>query len=180
MQESLKNYWILGKMTSLPNKTFDIIRSLKYNTKDQIYLRLMTEDDLDQACEMEKLYFQTPWSQTSFKAELATEYSGCFVLEHNHKIIGYAVVWFIVDEFHLANIAILEKYREKGIGIWFIRNLMDLAIEKYCKYAYLEVRRSNIPAIRMYEKLGFTVFNIRKNYYTIEKEDALVMSRLLS
>jgi [ribosomal protein S18]-alanine N-acetyltransferase len=143
----------------------------------QVKIRKMTEDDVDRICLMERQCFKAPWPSSSFLAELAADYSKCFVITNYEHIIGYAVAWYIVDEFHLANIAIDAEYRKKGIGEWFVKRLLELASQLNKKNAYLEVRRSNIPAIRLYEKLGFSIIDIRKNYYTTEKEDALIMRR---
>lgn len=147
--------------------------------KKDIVIRDMTADDLNSVCRMEKLYFRSPWSINSFLAELNAPYSNSYILEKGSKIIGYAVAWFLEGEFHLANFAIDEKFRKQGYGLDFVKQLLDLARRKNCQYAFLEVRESNIPAIKLYEKLGFKIVGKRKNYYQAENEDALLMSCFL-
>ena len=147
--------------------------------KKFLILREMTTGDLEYVCELEKKYFKTPWSENAFLAEFNASYSNSYILEADNKIIGYAVAWFLVDEFHLANIAIDDKFRNQGFGFRFVNELLQFARQKNCKYAFLEVRASNIPAIKLYKKLGFTVAGIRKNYYQAENEDALLMSNFL-
>ena len=144
-----------------------------------VILRKMTLDDLEHVCQMEKKYFKTPWSINAFLAEFNASYSNSYILEADNQIIGYAVAWFLVDEFHLANIAVDDKFRNQGFGSQFVSELLQLARQQNCKYAFLEVRASNIPAIKLYKKLGFTVAGIRKNYYQAENEDALLMSYFL-
>ena len=111
-------------------------------------VREMTVEDLNRVCQMEQMYFKTPWSINSFLAELNAPYSNCYILENNTHIIGYAVAWFLEGEFHLANIAIDDKFRKQGIGFRFVKWLLNMARQNNCKHAFLEVRESNTPAIK--------------------------------
>ncbi len=140
-------------------------------------IRRMTEQDLPTILELEQRLFKDPWSSQSFQYELRdNRFSLPLVLEEEGKIIGYAIIWRIYEEFHIANFAIHPDYQGKGYGQIFLKNLFRLAGN--CQYAILEVRESNRRAIHIYEKFGFRVIMRRPNYYA-DGETALVMQKML-
>jgi ribosomal-protein-alanine N-acetyltransferase len=94
----------------------------------------------------------------------------------NHHIVGFAGFWIMADEAHITNIAVRESYRRRGIGELLFIALIDLALKFQARFLLLEVRMSNIPAQQLYQKYGFKEINVRRGYYTDNKEDALVMS----
>ena len=144
-------------------------------------LRRMESGDLEQVCELERESFPTPWSRSAFEAELkARLYSQPFVIEHRRRVIAFVIAWFIADELHIANIAVAVRYRRRGIASWVLGTLFDMARRDGMKEVYLEVRTSNEGAIRLYRNFGFTVIDVRRNYYVTEGEDALIMRRLLT
>lgn len=135
-------------------------------------IRPMVAEDLDTITDLEQRIFTDAWSKRSFEAELSNKYSFPLVLESEGKIAGYAVVWHIYNEIHIANFAIHPDYRRMGLG----KRLMQHILEKFDRadFAFLEVRKSNLPALRLYESFGFKTLNVRKKYYR-DGEDALVM-----
>ncbi|GAB4380407.1 MAG: ribosomal protein S18-alanine N-acetyltransferase [Calditrichia bacterium] len=139
-------------------------------------IRYMTEDDLDIVADLERQIFSDPWSKTSFEFEIhRNRYSIPLVLESENQIIGYAVVWKIYEEFHIANLAIRPEFQGKKIGTYFLEEIL-----KYsggCKYALLEVRESNIRAQNLYKKFGFRTILKRRHYYK-NGENALVMQKI--
>ncbi|TKC14440.1 ribosomal protein S18-alanine N-acetyltransferase [Robertmurraya kyonggiensis] len=142
----------------------------------QITLRKMVEADIDQILIIENESFATPWSRESFENELTkNRFALYLVLEDEEVIFGYCGVWIIVDEAHVTNIALLPNYRGKKLGETLLTEIMKVAKEKGAKSMTLEVRVSNQVAQSLYRKLGFRDGGIRKNYYTDNQEDALVM-----
>ncbi|MEQ2527924.1 ribosomal protein S18-alanine N-acetyltransferase [Bacillaceae bacterium CLA-AA-H227] len=142
----------------------------------QITLRKMVEADIDQILIIENESFATPWSRESFENELTkNRFALYLVLEDEEVIFGYCGVWIIVDEAHVTNIALLPNYRGKKLGETLLTEIMKVAKEKGAKSMTLEVRVSNHVAQSLYRKLGFRDGGIRKNYYTDNQEDALVM-----
>jgi [ribosomal protein S18]-alanine N-acetyltransferase len=140
------------------------------------HFRYMREEDIDQVLEVELASFATPWSRDAFYNELTNnQFATYIVLEENDKIIGYCGVWIVVDEAHVTNIAILPDYRGKKLGQILMSKLIEVAIEKGAKSMTLEVRVTNDPALALYRKFGFQNGGIRKNYYSDNQEDALVM-----
>ncbi|MDQ0157721.1 ribosomal protein S18-alanine N-acetyltransferase [Robertmurraya andreesenii] len=142
----------------------------------QLTFRTMNEKDIDQILEIEHASFTTPWSRESFENELRkNQYAHYTVLEDEEGVFGYCGMWIIIDEAHITNIALLPKYRGKKLGEALLKKVMEIARGKGAKTMTLEVRISNDIAQSLYRKLGFQNGGIRKNYYTDDHEDALVM-----
>jgi ribosomal-protein-alanine N-acetyltransferase len=141
-----------------------------------VRIRLMDESDLDDVTKLEKLSFKTPWSREAFFNEMTkNQFAYYLVVELNKEIIGYCGLWVIIDESHITNIAIHPSYRRKGIGDYLFRGVMAMAKTLGARKMSLEVRVSNTTAQALYRKYGFQEGGIRKNYYTDNQEDALVM-----
>ena len=140
-------------------------------------VRRMTAADLDTVIALETSIFPDPWSRNSFEFELqSNRYSLPFILEDHGQILGYAIIWKIFEEFHIANIAIHPLHQGKGLGSFFLNEILKMA--GGCKYALLEVRESNQRAIRLYQKFGFKTIMKRVRYYK-NGETALVMQKIL-
>lgn len=144
--------------------------------EDSYVFRYMREEDLDQILEVEHASFTTPWSREAFYNELYNnKFAVYLVLEKDHVVIGYCGVWIVIDEAHVTNVAILPQYRGRKLGEAMLSKLMSIAKEKGAKSMTLEVRVTNHVAQSLYRKLGFQNGGIRKNYYSDNQEDALVM-----
>ena len=142
----------------------------------------MAVTDLFWVLEIERSSFPTPWSEASFRHELNDNpYASLFVARRARVpgVIGYACVWIVDDELRINNVAVHPKRRGKGIGTRLLVFLLDHAARRGCREATLEVRPSNEPARRLYEKAGFQAIGQRENYYMDTHEDAVVMSRAI-
>ncbi|MCM2535453.1 ribosomal protein S18-alanine N-acetyltransferase [Neobacillus pocheonensis] len=143
---------------------------------DSFVFRYMREEDIDQILEVEHASFTTPWSREAFMNELYNnKFAVYIVLEEDKKIIGYCGAWIVIDEAHVTNVAILPEYRGRKLGEELLKKLMSVAMEMGTKSMTLEVRVSNHVAQSLYRKLGFQNGGIRKNYYSDNQEDGLVM-----
>lgn len=141
------------------------------------HVRRMKEIDLPCVMEIERLSFNHPWSRQSFEGELAKEYGVPLVALVEGRIVGYLIYWLVMDEIHIANVAVHPDWRKQGIGECLIRMVIDDG-EGY-NWVGLEVRDSNTAARALYEKLGFCKVGIRENYYEMENEDAILMVKWL-
>jgi [ribosomal protein S18]-alanine N-acetyltransferase len=142
----------------------------------EIIFRQMTLDDIDDVLKIEHASFTIPWSRESFYNELVhNKYSNYIVMEWNGQVIGYCGMWLVIDEAHITNVAVLPEFRGKKLGEALMRKAMETAKELGAKTMTLEVRVSNHVAQSLYRKLGFLNGGIRKQYYTDNQEDALVM-----
>lgn len=142
------------------------------------YIRKMIKEDIPEIVELEKLSFPTPWSAYAFNCELEDNqyayYNVCLAKEEE-KILGYAGMWKILDEVHITNVAVHPSYRGLKLGELIMRTMMGQAIALGADKMTLEVRKSNIVAQRLYEKLGFMSVGFRKGYYSDNNEDAVIM-----
>lgn len=91
-------------------------------------------------------------------------------------ILGFAGIWFMADEAHLANIAVREAYRQQGVGELLLISIIKLAIERGARFITLEVRSTNKAAQALYKKYGFVEAGTRRGYYTDNREDAVLMT----
>ena len=125
--------------------------------------------------EIERLSFTTPWSRSAFFHEMESPHSVFEVMILNGRLIGYGGFWHIMDEAHISNIALHPDHRRKGLGRKLLTRLLEQAVERGAAKATLEVRQSNEAAQRLYDSFGFKMTAVRKNYYSDEGEDALIM-----
>jgi len=143
---------------------------------DSFVFRYMREEDIEQILEVEHSSFTTPWSRDAFYNELHNNrFAVYIVLEENSKILGYCGAWIVIDEAHVTNVAILPEYRGRKLGEAIMQKMMTVASEMGAKSMTLEVRVTNHVAQSLYRKLGFQNGGIRKNYYSDNQEDGLVM-----
>ncbi|ESU31581.1 hypothetical protein G3A_15895 [Bacillus sp. 17376] len=141
-----------------------------------ITFRNMTVDDLDQVMEVEVNSFTIPWSKEAFFNELTkNQFAQYLIVEVDQKVVGYCGVWIIIDEAHITNIALLPEFRGLKLGEALMGKVLELAREMGALRVTLEVRVSNERAQNLYRKFGFEQGAIRKQYYTDNMEDALVM-----
>ena len=147
----------------------------------QIRLRDMRADDLPQVAALDHLSFADPWPQGSFEYELkANNYSLCLVAEdpdaaEGQTIVGALVIWLIVDEAHIATIAVHPGYRHRGIGRRLLAEGLLQAAERGAVKSLLEVRSGNTEALHLYYGFGYKAVGLRPNYYQAEQEDALLL-----
>ena len=145
----------------------------------KIIISKMTKDDLPGIYEVEKNAFPIPWPISSFEEELNNMLATFLVAKIDEKIVGYIGMWFVMDECHVANIAVDTYYRRMGIATKLVNELFKHCKSHKTSYIMLEVRVSNIPAQKLYSKLGFKDEVLRKNYYRNPdgtREDAIIMS----
>lgn len=138
--------------------------------------RWMTIQDIDQVLSVEEQSFTLPWRREAFENELMiNQFAKYLLLEKDNEVIGYCGLWLIMDEAHITNIAIVPGHRGQKLGLTLMEKVLKLAKEAGAKTVTLEVRVSNDIARSLYRKLGFLEGGIRKNYYSDNGEDALVM-----
>ena len=130
---------------------------------------------IKQILEIEELCFATPWSEASYKSELSDDHAFYLVALLGDDVIGYCGYWEIVGEGHITNVAVHPDYQGQGLGSQLLRRLIEYAVQAGIDSFTLEVREDNVPAIKLYEKYGFTAVGLRKNYYPKEKKNAIIM-----
>ncbi len=145
-------------------------------------LRPMNLDDIERVYEIDRLSFAMPWSERSYRFELTESRTSLIwvaeVTEPDGKnvLCGMIVLWVILDEAHVATIAVHPDYRRRGIGRMLLAQGLLAAQARGADLAYLEVRRSNLGAQAMYLAFGFEIVGERRKYYQDNNEDALLMT----
>jgi ribosomal-protein-alanine N-acetyltransferase len=147
-------------------------------------VRAMGRADLAQVALVEERIFPFPWTFGNFADSLAAGYDG-WVFESiagPHEMLGYAIVMWLPDEVHLLNLSVDTPVQGRGLGARMLDWLMADAARRGARSMLLEVRPSNTPALRLYERMGFSRVGLRRRYYPSfagAREDAIVMTRRL-
>jgi len=117
-----------------------------------------------------KLSLRVPWSISSIEKELDNKFAHYILAKLEDKVIGFGGAWIIVDEAHITNIAVHPNFRGMGIGDVIVQELISLCKNNKALAITLEVRKSNVPAQKLYLKHGFLQEGIRKGYYLDNNE----------
>jgi ribosomal-protein-alanine N-acetyltransferase len=143
-------------------------------------IRRMTLDDVEQVVAIDQASFSLPWPERTFRYEVAeNSASRPWVVDVDGRVVAMIVVWFIIDEAHIATIATHPDFRRQGLGRKLLVHALMAAKEEGAQTALLEVRESNDKAQEMYRKLGFLEVNRRPQYYSDNGEDAILMTASL-
>jgi ribosomal-protein-alanine N-acetyltransferase len=156
----------------------------------------MRPSDLEQVVGIERASFSSPWSLRAFRYEVQeNEHSTMVVVRPTPRVrgwlarwllslnlvqpgpvLGYGGFWLLVDEAHIATIAVHPQWRRQGLGELLLLAMLDEgALQDACR-ATLEVRVSNVTAQRLYAKYGFSVIALQQRYYADNNEDAFIMA----
>lgn len=135
----------------------------------------LRESHIPAILEIETETNAAPWSERSFRNELDHKYGIFSVGINQGEIVAYGGVWLVIDEAHVTTISVAQSMRRQGIGQSLMIELLEKAKEAGMVCSTLEVRAGNQAAIKLYEKLGYSVAAMRKGYYPDNKEDAVVM-----
>lgn len=144
--------------------------------------RHMELDDLEQIQEIDRLSFSIPWPSSSYRFELLENPGSILWVAEDQssggkgRVVGMIVVWLILDEAHIATIAVHPEYRGKGIGRELLAGALEESMQRGAREAMLEVRANNQTAQALYRDFGFTIVGRRPRYYKDNQEDAVLMS----
>ena len=138
----------------------------------------MSQNDLDAVNAIEMQAFQDPWSKQDFINELESNpYSCIYVKEINGEVVAYVDLWIAFENAEIANIAVKKEFLHQGIASELMQYCLQKIQQSKCENFTLEVRVSNMNAIKLYEKFGFQTVIKRKKYYA-DGEDAYLMVQL--
>ncbi|GBE04132.1 MAG TPA: ribosomal-protein-alanine N-acetyltransferase [Nitrospirae bacterium] len=142
-----------------------------------VTVRDISSDDLPQVKAIEDRIFTTPWSLKSFKYEIKNKDAVLKVAEKNSLIIGFICIRSFLDATHIMDIAVIQEHCKQGVGgMLLLEALREIRKAKpETEHITLEVRESNIAAIKLYEKFNFRETGSRKDYYSDPKEDGIIM-----
>lgn len=143
-----------------------------------ISIRSMSITDLDKVYDIEASNQPVPWSFGIFEDCLEAGYEA-WVLEINKAIEGYILIYVKAGECHILNICVRTEHRGKGLGKKLLQHALKYARKKKADIVLLEVRPTNIKALKLYQHLGFNEIGLRKGYYAAPnggREDALILA----
>lgn len=143
---------------------------------DVLVLKAKPEDVLD-IHKIEQECFSFPWTYDMLYIDIVNNVTADYFVakDKNSQIVGFCGMHNVIGEAHITNIAVYSYLRKKGIGGRLISAMIKQAQKQRCEGITLEVRTTNNAAIRVYEKFGFKIEGIRKEYYAETKEDAYIM-----
>ncbi len=145
-----------------------------------IQIREMQVADAARVAEIEKEASSLPWSAEAIASELASNpLAETLVAEFRGQVCAYLIGWRLDDEAHIGAFAVAREFRQQGLGSLLLERFIAVMKLVGVRKIHLEVRRSNLAAQRLYFKHGFERVGLRKNYYSREKEDALLLSLYL-
>lgn len=145
------------------------------DSTDKICYRRMQKEDVQAVSEIEKSCFSAPWTYKSFMDSLLNPDMIYIIAEFEGEVIGNCGVRNILGEGEITNVAMKESYRGQGIATKMMKKLLKCGEEMGITDFTLEVRKGNLPAVNMYQKLGFKIEGVRKNFYSNPREDACIM-----
>ncbi len=136
-------------------------------------------EDVPRVVQIDQLSFSMPWPEKSYRFELTQNPgSRSWVAECADplQVVGMIVLWLIIDEAHIATIAVHPDYRRQGIAASLLATALQSALQSQMAQATLEVRAGNLAAQALYQNFGFKVAGVRPRYYRDNNEDAWIMT----
>lgn len=140
-----------------------------------VTIRAALANDLHTLLAIEGASQSHPWSGPVM-ARYLKHHGNIWILEQSSRVVGFAVVTQVVGEAELLDIAVHPDQQGQGLGRLLLQHVLELVQQGGCERIFLEVRRSNLGAIHLYENMGFCQVGVRRDYYPTARgrEDALL------
>ncbi len=141
-------------------------------------IRRMQEEDIQRVMEIERASSGLIWPERSYRFELRENNAerAWVAFEPDGLVIGFVMLWLILDELHVPNFAVSPEFRRQRVGLALLVNGLAQGWYEGARCSFLEVRSGNRAAIGLYTKLGFEQVSVRKGYYQDNREDAVLMN----
>ena len=139
----------------------------------KIIIENMKAQHINEVVNIEKICFVHAWTRADLEAQLTLETSHFVVATVDEKVVGYMGLQIFSGEGYVTNVAVLPEYRRQGIA----KMLIEKQMQNEMSFITLEVRESNLPAIKLYESCGFENVGIRPKFYTNPTENAIIMTK---
>lgn len=139
-------------------------------------IRRMRREDIADVAELERKIFSDAWSERAIQETLDQKQTMILLAYEDKRLIGYLILYFVLEDGEIARIAVEDTYRRQGVASKMLRELECLCEENGVNKLLLDVRESNVSACRFYEDQGFVRDGVRKNYYSDPVEDGILMS----
>ena len=146
---------------------------------DGLHIVKFEQRHLPDAVQIEREAFTEPWSENMLAGEILNPMAVFWAAELSGELAGYLDLLCILDEGHIANVAIRKDLRRRGIGRALLERAVSYAKAEGLVLLTLEVRAGNLPAQELYRSFGFERVGLRRRYYEHPTEDAVIMTRIL-
>lgn len=148
------------------------------NILEKLIVRKLEVSDIVKLAKLENQVFSDAWSEDILNALIKNSFDYAYIVQNSKfEIIAYINYRVIIDEAELMRIAVLPKYRGQKIGDDLVKYMFKNIEQKNINIVRLEVRSSNISALKLYKSNGFIESGIRKDYYNNPNEDAIIMEK---
>lgn len=141
-----------------------------------IVIRPLIKEDIPAVATLDALCFSVPFTEKALNELFLNTSWHFFVATENDTVVGYISFYCILDETEIVNVCVMPELRGNGIGRALTNCAIDFNRETNGSKVMLEVRKSNTPAIKLYESLGFIPVGVSKNHYKLPTEDAILMN----
>jgi ribosomal-protein-alanine N-acetyltransferase len=145
----------------------------------KLTLRPATSDELDLVAEIESLSMGSGWTREAFVQDFALSWSRLYVACIDDEVVAFCNYWIVVDEVQILNVATHPAHRRRGLAERLLQQIIADALSQRLASLTLEVRKSNLSAQSLYQKLGFQKVGERPRYYIDNQEAAILMTLLL-
>lgn len=142
-------------------------------THINIKIENMKAQHINEVENIEKICFANPWSRADLEQQLNLDTSHFAVATLDCEVVGYMGLQIFSGEGYVTNVAVLPDFRRMGIA----KKLIEHQMQNEMSFITLEVRESNLPAIKLYESCGFENVGIRPKFYTNPTENAIIMTK---
>ena len=149
---------------------------------DVLHYAPMLTGDVDEVLAIEQAVYPHPWTRVNFTDSLACGYHAWVLRDGESMMAAYFLLMAVVDEAHLLNLAVATPFQRQGVGLYLLDKVVACARGLSMASILLEVRPSNLRALAIYARYGFTRIGQRKGYYPShngQREDAIVMRYML-
>jgi [ribosomal protein S18]-alanine N-acetyltransferase len=142
----------------------------------ELRLEKLKRRDLRHLLPIESAVFPEPWSVAVFNSELALRHGRLYrAAWDGDQMAGYIGFLIVDEEAHITTIATAPGFQRRGVASTLIIDGIRTLLLSGVKHLSLEVAANNEPAQALYRRFGFAPVGVRKNYYPVTGEDALVM-----
>lgn len=145
----------------------------------EISVRFAVSEDAEFVSQLELKTFSEPWSKSIIECAIQDKDTAFLIAEINGEKVGYISGKNIAGEMYFNNIAVEESFRCNGIGNMLVSQICSIAEQSKCTLVTLEVRESNFGAVELYKRNGFVQVGLRKDFYSLPTENALILTKKL-
>jgi len=140
-----------------------------------VYVRWMVRRDFAQVLAIEEACFEFPWTEQEFRQCLQQPNCLGMIAEHEGRIVGFVIYETPRDRLFITNIAVDPEFQRHNVARQMVQKLVSKMIHQRRHKIAIEIRETNLSALRCFRALGFRAATILKNFFEDQSEDAYVL-----